>query len=98
MLDGVLWLYHEVRCRYPHGPVRQHRPVRWYHHVQCIDTRMTKEILPWSRLKIKIVAPPERKYSVCIGGKKKVTCGLPLLDDPHEPGEGEKGEFFFKER
>merc|ERR1712066_23403 len=28
---------HEVRCRYQKGSLRQHRPLRWYHHV------------PWNR-------------------------------------------------
>merc|ERR1712088_397514 len=37
---GVLWhprdhlqLHHEVRRRHQEGPVRQHRPLRWNHHV-----------------------------------------------------------------
>merc|ERR1712242_36502 len=28
-----LQLHHEVRCWHQEGPVRQHRHVRWYHHV-----------------------------------------------------------------
>merc|ERR1712099_184590 len=28
-----LQLHHEVRCRHQEGPVRQHCPVRWHHHV-----------------------------------------------------------------
>merc|ERR1711990_594460 len=38
--NGVLWhprdhlqLHHEVRCRYQEGPVRQHCPLWWHHHV-----------------------------------------------------------------
>merc|ERR1712029_22124 len=38
--NGGLWyprdylqLHHEVRCRHQEGPVRQHRHVRWHHHV-----------------------------------------------------------------
>ncbi|KAK7860638.1 actin-97 [Quercus suber] len=33
-----------------------------------IADRMSKEISPPSNMKIKVVAPPERKYSVWIGG------------------------------
>merc|ERR1711936_408854 len=28
-----LQLHHEVRCRHQEGPVRQHCPLRWHHHV-----------------------------------------------------------------
>ena len=44
--------------------------VWWYHHVPWSSDRMQKEItaLAPSSMKVKIIAPPERKYSVWIGG------------------------------
>merc|ERR1711953_189712 len=62
--------HHEVRRRHPKGPVRQHRVVGWYHHVPRYRRQDADEItaLAPSSIKIKIIAPPERKYSVWIGG------------------------------
>merc|ERR1712107_407478 len=65
-----LQLHHEVRRRHQEGPLRQRCSVRWFHHVPGIADRMQKEItaLAPNTMKIKIIAPPERKYSVWIGG------------------------------
>merc|ERR1712107_32558 len=65
-----LQLHHEVRRRHQEGPVRQHRHVGGTTMYPGIADRMQKEItaLAPSTIKIKIIAPPERKYSVWIGG------------------------------
>ena len=59
-----------MRCRYPQGSLRQHCSVWRLHHVprHCRAHEQGDHRLAPSTMKIKIVAPPERKYSVWIGG------------------------------
>merc|ERR1712228_607654 len=66
---GLLQLHHEVRHRSSQGSLRQHRPPGGTTMYPGIADRMQKEItaLAPSTMKIKIIAPPERKYSVWIG-------------------------------
>merc|ERR1712224_26503 len=62
--------HHEVRRGHPQGLVRQHCDVWWLHHVPRHPGPLHKEMVALAppTMAIKVVAPPERKYSVWIGG------------------------------
>ena len=50
-----------------------------------ISERITKELIPLAPegVKVKVIAPPERKYSVWIGGSVDIhDLSFPLLDFP----------------
>merc|ERR1712129_79400 len=63
-------VHHEVRRRYPQGSLRNvvlSGGTPWF---QGIGEYLTKEVtaLVSTTRKLKVVAPPERKYAVWIGG------------------------------